>query len=59
MGACEVIHCDLHPENILMTSEDQFRLVDFGCSRLEVTAINVGHSHPSDEIPRLAAVLDE
>jgi dual specificity tyrosine-phosphorylation-regulated kinase 2/3/4 len=36
LHAARVIHCDLHPENILMTSEDQFRLVDFGCSRLEV-----------------------
>jgi serine/threonine protein kinase len=36
LHAARVIHCDLHPENIVMTSDGRFRLVDFGCSRVDV-----------------------
>lgn len=35
LHAAQVMHCDVHPGNILLTAEQQYRLVDFGCSRLD------------------------
>lgn len=40
-----VIHCDVHPRNILVSGENTVKIIDYGVSRMEGLPEALGHAH--------------